>query len=790
MLNDRLNFMKNNLITHLSALCLAASAALLGSLDAKATTQNVTADPSLQWNGYENIYTNGLVNTVWPAYKSDWLGVNTSFLNQSSIDGSGNVTIAPSIRADQLFPTDPLIWADESGTSAGIGKIISDFYSESTSFAAGDTVIFSGTLVTNTLAAPYMETALAFIKEYDAGWGFIGMSSVNLNTLTNGQTFLVRSGAVATDGNHIQWGLEWAGPPERATTVTNLGFAMIATNGTVTTPASKSVNVSIDHNQHWVGYQTASMTVPYATGYLDVAAGDIQGTTSPEDVVRCAPDLRADKLAHTDTSIWQDDTGLSDAVPGFTADSTYYVDTAAIAVNGDTVIFSGQMLTNSLVEPYASTIVAFIKDFDSNWGYHGMATVNLNTLTNGEVFSVTKDIGGDGSHVQYGFEWVGAPGRTNPAAASYVGNLGSVLVGNQLISTVTAVVSINPSPAQVKLGANITLAAKTTGEGLTYQWSKNGVILTNGPGISGATTNALTLNNVQGSAQGIYWLTVQGSDGLSASNSVPVFVYNPAWLYFDRAFNPFNGYINVWNGTNILTARPSSGDEGTKDKASFGFGVSPTSLLRASMNTNNDVITLKPNTYVFDGATNSMDANYINPDGTSAAFMEQDFYVVNNSLAGDTLVFAGYCPSNSLDPKYTATAWIKVSQDWSVEYRYDTNLEAGKPFILTVPSTATTGKSYVQYGFAVWGPANSATNPITQGVCEVTVYSPISATSTSSNINLGFPTVINHDYTVQYKTNLMDSTWLNFSTNSGTGNTITVPDPTESKQRFYRLSIQ
>jgi hypothetical protein len=208
------------------------------------------------------------------------------------------------------------------------------------------------------------------------------------------------------------------------------------------------------------------------------------------------------------------------------------------------------------------------------------------------------------------------------------------------------------------------------------------------------------------------------------------------------------------------------------------------------MNTNNDVITLQPNTYLYDGATNSMDPNYINPDGTAAAYIEQDWYAQNDSLVGDTLVFAGICTSNSLDPAYTATAWIKVSQDWSVENRYDTNLVAGKPFVLTVPASATTGKTYAQFGFAIWGPDNSSTNPITQRAVEVKVYSPLSAARSGGNLNLRFPTVINHGYLLQYKTNLTDSTWNNLSTNSGTGTTVTVPDTTTSARRFYRLWIQ
>ena len=206
------------------------------------------------------------------------------------------------------------------------------------------------------------------------------------------------------------------------------------------------------------------------------------------------------------------------------------------------------------------------------------------------------------------------------------------------------------------------------------------------------------------------------------------------------------------------------------------------------MDTTNDVITLRPNTYVYDGATNTMDPAYINPDGTSAAYLEQDYFIGNDSLAGQTLTFAGYCASNSLNPEYTARAWVKDgSPSWGVEHRYDTNLVAGQPFILTV---TTTPGDHVQYGFGLWGPANSATNPVTQGTVVVKVYSPLAATRSGGNINLEFPTVINHSYTIQYKTNLTDSTWNNLTTTSGTGKKVTVTDPTSSSRRLYRLSTQ
>lgn len=208
------------------------------------------------------------------------------------------------------------------------------------------------------------------------------------------------------------------------------------------------------------------------------------------------------------------------------------------------------------------------------------------------------------------------------------------------------------------------------------------------------------------------------------------------------------------------------------------------------MNTSNDVITLQPNTYVYDGATNGMNPAYINPDGSAAAYLEQDYFIQNDSLAGDVLTFSGYCSSNSLNSNYVARAFIKDgSPDWSVEHRYDAPLKAGQPFNVTFTSTPG---DHIQYGFGLWGPGNSATNPVTQGAVEVKVYSPISSVSRSgNNLNVSFPTVINHSYAVQYKTNLTSGNWNTLVTTNGIGVNVLVPDanPNDSS-RFYRLLTQ
>ena len=84
------------------------------------------------------------------------------------------------------------IWSDASGTSAAVATYDNMFYVDSTATGArgGDTVVFSGTLVTNALTDRVMAGALvAFIKDFSPSCAYYGEQTVQLQNLTNGQTF-------------------------------------------------------------------------------------------------------------------------------------------------------------------------------------------------------------------------------------------------------------------------------------------------------------------------------------------------------------------------------------------------------------------------------------------------------------------------------------------------------------------------------------------------------------------------------------------------------------------------
>jgi hypothetical protein len=78
-------------------------------------------------------------------------------------------------------------------------------------------------------------------------------------------------------------------------------------------------------------------------------------------------------------------------------------------------------------------------------------------------------------------------------------------------------------------GSSVTLSATVTGTtNLVYQWRKNGANLANGSGISGATSNVLTLTAVTTNSSGNYTLTATNIFGATTTNVANLTVVLPA----------------------------------------------------------------------------------------------------------------------------------------------------------------------------------------------------------------------------------------------------------------------
>jgi len=183
---------------------------------------------------------------------------------------------------------------------------------------------------------------------------------------------------------------------------------------------SFAAEFGVSANLPWNGWMNVS-DLPDSLGG-QYYFGDYWGVpelpaTFSGDIVTLAPNTTIDAVWHvplSDSFWWKPDGTGNKAM-----DAVLFVEDHTVA--GQTVTFSGVVLSNTLVSPY--TAVAFVRDFDADNGYSFDETkVNL---VAGKAFSVTRRIAaGPGHFVEIGFE-------TNGPNAQLTGVelLGAVEVG-------------------------------------------------------------------------------------------------------------------------------------------------------------------------------------------------------------------------------------------------------------------------------------------------------------------------------------------------------------------------
>jgi len=85
-----------------------------------------------------------------------------------------------------------------------------------------------------------------------------------------------------------------------------------------------------------------------------------------------------------------------------------------------------------------------------------------------------------------------------------------------------------PANASAKPGATVSFTVSATGTGaLSYQWQFNGVNLANGSGISGATTDSLSIKNIAAADAGSYSVIVSDSSSSVSSATATLTISGP-----------------------------------------------------------------------------------------------------------------------------------------------------------------------------------------------------------------------------------------------------------------------
>jgi uncharacterized delta-60 repeat protein len=107
----------------------------------------------------------------------------------------------------------------------------------------------------------------------------------------------------------------------------------------------------------------------------------------------------------------------------------------------------------------------------------------------------------------------------------------------------------HPESMTVSNGANVTLSVETSGTApITYQWVKDGVDVTNGGNVSGATTDTLTITGATAANGGTY--TVVAHNSVDDTTSLPaVLTVETAASYYFSTLAGLAGNFGSTNGT-------------------------------------------------------------------------------------------------------------------------------------------------------------------------------------------------------------------------------------------------
>jgi hypothetical protein len=175
------------------------------------------------------------------------------------------------------------------------------------------------------------------------------------------------------------------------------------------------------------------------------------------------------------------------------------------------------------------------------------------TVTNGANVSLSGSAGGqsplvyhwlfNGTNLLSGGNVFGTTSNVLTITSATTNNSGSYqLVATNSFGSATSTVAIlsvgfpptfavQPTNSTVLSGATAVLGATVTGSApLAYQWRKNGTNLSNGAGISGATSNVLTLSSVTTNSGGNYSLFVTNTFGTRTSTVATLTVVLPAFI--------------------------------------------------------------------------------------------------------------------------------------------------------------------------------------------------------------------------------------------------------------------
>lgn len=176
-------------------LCVAAG--ILGGTTAASAAVTRTVDPGLPWLGFVNIFelpSNGGAYVFGSAWGTTDL---------TAVFAGDVLTLGP----NSVNDTSTFWYQGGGGPGAPGNKIVdASMYVEETDTLAGQTVTFTGIVLSNTFTSAH--TSVAFVKDFAPDYSSFTVATVPLTTPGEFSVSLDTSSGV---GRHVQFGLETTG---------------------------------------------------------------------------------------------------------------------------------------------------------------------------------------------------------------------------------------------------------------------------------------------------------------------------------------------------------------------------------------------------------------------------------------------------------------------------------------------------------------------------------------------------------------------------------------------------
>lgn len=187
-----------------SSLLKAATIAVTSLLCSTASAAEVTVNPSATWIGYMNVFNLPADGGAFQ-FGSPWgfADLNASFAGPV-------LTLTPNTSIDRDVPfTDAFWWKPD--TTGNKSMEANSYVEDNTGALSGTALTFSGSVVSNTLVAPY--SVVAFIKDFAPDYS---SNITNTVPVTSGD-FSVSLNTDPGAGRHIQYGFALTGPNAKLT---------------------------------------------------------------------------------------------------------------------------------------------------------------------------------------------------------------------------------------------------------------------------------------------------------------------------------------------------------------------------------------------------------------------------------------------------------------------------------------------------------------------------------------------------------------------------------------------